>query len=155
MPSINLTVIGGNLSRDPELRVTPKGTAVCSFSVANNREYKDEQGQKVSEVTFLECVAWGKTGETIAKYFAKGDPIIVRGRLKMEQWEDKQTGAKRSAIKLQIMFPEGGFDFAGPTKGQSSNAGSQRGDQQQQPQCNRPQQPRPQPEPSLEDDVPF
>lgn len=92
----------GNLTRDPELRVTPKGTAICSFSLAMNRKFKDESQQEREEVTYVDCEAWGKTGETISKYCTKGRPLFVEGRLKLEQWEDKSTKEKRSRMKTVV-----------------------------------------------------
>ena len=125
MPNLNKVFIGGNLTCDPEMRVTPKGTAICSFSVANNKTWKDEGGQEHSEVCFIEVTAWGKTGEVISKYFTKGMPILIWGRLKFEQWEDKQTQQKRSKHKIEINFPEGGFDFVGGNKSEGGQSGEQ------------------------------
>lgn len=109
MANINNVIIGGNLTRDPEVRVTPKGTSVAQFTIGNNRKWRDDGGQDREEVAFIDCEAWGKTAENIAKYFAKGRPIIVEGRLKQEQWEDKQTGQKRSRVKVSV----GQFHFVG------------------------------------------
>lgn len=109
MANINSVIIGGNLVRDPEVRVTPKGTSVAQFTVGNNRKWRDDSGSDREDVAFVDCEAWGKQAENIAKYFAKGRPIIVEGRLKQEQWEDKQTGAKRSRIKVSVSA----FHFVG------------------------------------------
>lgn len=92
----------GNLTRDPELRVTPKGTAICQFSLAINRKWKSESGQESEEVLFIDCEAWGKSGENIAKYCTKGRPLFVAGRLKQDQWEDKTTKEKRTKIKVVV-----------------------------------------------------
>jgi single-strand DNA-binding protein len=92
---MNILLQKGNLTRDPETRYTPKGTAITQFGIAVNRRWKGEDGQAKEEVTFTDWQAWGKTGETIAKFFKKGDPIICEGRLAQEEWEDKQTGEKR------------------------------------------------------------
>ena len=100
MPNLNSVSLIGNLTRDPELRVTPKGTAICSFSIAINRKWKDEGGQAQEEVTYVDCEAWGKAGETIAKYVTKGRPLYVGGRLKLDQWEDKTTHEKKSRMKV-------------------------------------------------------
>jgi single-strand DNA-binding protein len=168
MPGINHLTFGGNLARDPELRVTPNGTAICNFSVANNRTWKDESGADRSDVTFLDCEAWGKTGEIIQKFFVKGSPIIVWGRVKMDQWEDKTSGQKRSKLKLTINFPSGGFDFCGKTGegSSSSDNGNQQqerhtppAERQQQPNRNAPparqQQQRPPATENLDEDVSF
>jgi single-strand DNA-binding protein len=127
---MNITTMSGNITRDPELRVTPSGATVCNFTIANNRKWKDQNGQEKEEVTFLDVAAWNKTAEVIAKFFGKGDPILVHGPLKMEQWDDKQTGQKRSRLKLDISWPAGGFDFMGKTSG--SGQGAQPNQQYQQ-----------------------
>jgi single-strand DNA-binding protein len=92
----------GNLTRDPELRVTPKGTSICQFGLALNREYKTESGEKREDVAFVDCEAWGKTGELITKYLAKGRSAFVEGRLKLDEWEDKTSGQKRSKLKVVV-----------------------------------------------------
>lgn len=100
MANLNKVMIIGNLTRDPELRVTPKGTAICQFSLAVNRKFKTESGGEQEEVTYVDIEAWGKAGETIAKYCTKGKPLFVEGRLKLDQWEDKATKEKRSRMKV-------------------------------------------------------
>ena len=102
MPNFNSVTIMGNLTRDPELRVTPKGTAICQFGLAINRRFKAEDGQQRDETTFVDCEAWSKTAELIAKYLAKGRCALVQGRLKFDQWEDKTTGQKRSKLKVVV-----------------------------------------------------
>lgn len=98
----NKTILLGNLTRDPELRVTPKGTSCCQFGLAVNRKYKTEAGAEGEEVLFIDVESWGKQAETVAKYFSKGKPILVEGRLKLDQWDDKATGQKRSKIKVVL-----------------------------------------------------
>jgi len=100
MATLNKVFLIGNLTRDPELRVTPKGTVICQFGLAVNRQFKDESGQTRDETSFIDIEAWGKTGELVAKYLSKGSPSMVEGRLKMDQWEDKQSGQKRSKLKV-------------------------------------------------------
>lgn len=107
--NLNRITVAGNLTRDPELRYLPKGTAICKLSLAVNRTWKDDTGAKKEEVTFLECDAFGRTAETIAQYMRKGRPIYIEGRLKMDNWDDKTTGAKRS--KLGIICES--FQFIG------------------------------------------
>ena len=102
MASYNKVLLLGNLTRDPEMRVTPKGTAVCQFGLAVNRQFKDESGQMREEVTFVDLESWGKQAETIAKYLTKGRPLFVEGRLKFDQWDDKATGQKRSKLKVVV-----------------------------------------------------
>lgn len=96
--NLNKLFLAGRLTRDPEIKYTPKGTAVCEFGVAVNRTWKSESGEKKEEVTFLDVTFFGKTGEAIAQYFKKGQPIYLEGRLKLDQWDDKQSGAKRSKV---------------------------------------------------------
>ena len=102
MPNLNKVLLMGNLTRDPELRVTTKGSAICQFSLAINRTFKLESGESREEVTYTDCEAWGKTGETIAKYVSKGRPLFIEGRLRLDQWEDKNTKEKRSRMKVVL-----------------------------------------------------
>lgn len=100
--NINTCLMGGNLCRDPELRYTASGKAVAGGTIAMTRKWKDEAGAQKDKTTFLDFTAWGRTGELVAEYFKKGQPILLQGRLDLEEWEDKQTGQKRSKIKLTV-----------------------------------------------------
>lgn len=102
MAQLNKVFLIGNLTRDPELRVTPKGTPICQFGLAINRQYKDESGATRDETTFVDIEAWGKQGELVSKYLTKGSPCFVEGRLRLDQWEDKQSGQKRSRLKVVL-----------------------------------------------------
>jgi single-strand DNA-binding protein len=102
MAYLNKVFLIGNLTRDPELRVTPKGTAICQFGIAVNRQFKDESGATRDETTFVDIEAWGKQGELVAKYLSKGSLAMVEGRLKLDQWEDKTSGQKRSKLKVVL-----------------------------------------------------
>jgi single-strand DNA-binding protein len=113
MASLNKVMLIGNLTRDPELRVTPKGTAICQFGLAVNRQFKDESGATRDETTFVDIEAWGKQGETVAKYLTKGRPLFVEGRLKLDTWDDKTTGQKRSKMKVVLE----NFQFLGGREG--------------------------------------
>jgi single-strand DNA-binding protein len=113
MPSLNKVLLMGNLTRDPELRVTPKGTPICQFSLAINRQFKMESGESREEVIFVDIEAWGKQGETIAKYMTKGRPLYVEGRLRLDQWEDKNTKEKKS--KMKVVLEQ--FQFLGDSRG--------------------------------------
>ena len=113
MPSLNKVLLMGNLTRDPELRVTPKGTPICQFSLAINRQFKMESGESREEVIYVDIEAWGKQGETIAKYVTKGRPLYVEGRLRLDQWEDKNTKEKRSRMKVVLE----NFQFLGDSRG--------------------------------------
>ena len=119
MANLNKVMIIGNLTRDPELRVTPKGTAICSFSLAVNRKFKDESGGEREEVTYIDIEAWGKAGENISKYCTRGRPLFVEGRLRLDQWEDKNTKEKRSRMKVVLE----NFQFLGSGKGEGNGGG--------------------------------
>jgi single-strand DNA-binding protein len=98
MASFNKVILMGNLTRDPELRYTPKGTAVARIGLAVNRVWRTETGETKEEVTFVDVDAFSNMAENIAKYMKKGSPILIEGRLKLDQWDDKQTGQKRSKL---------------------------------------------------------
>src|SRR5512138_1837499 len=98
MASFNQVILVGNLTRDPELRYTPKGTAIAEFGLAINRTWKDESGETKEEVTFVDINAFGRQAEVIGQYLKKGRPVLVEGRLKLDTWEDKQTNQKRSRL---------------------------------------------------------
>jgi single-strand DNA-binding protein len=119
MPSLNKVLLMGNLTRDPELRVTPKGTSICQFSLAINRQFKMESGETREEVIYVDVEAWGKQGETIAKYVTKGRPLYVEGRLRLDQWEDKNTKEKRSRMKVVLEQ----FQFLGDSRGGPGGGG--------------------------------
>jgi single-strand DNA-binding protein len=102
MPSVNVVVLAGHLTRDPELRHTPNGAAVCDFSLAINRRWTDSGGEKKEDVSFIDCVAWAKTAELVADYLKKGSAALVEGELRQERWEDKQGGGQRSRIKVNV-----------------------------------------------------
>ena len=102
MANFNKVILAGNLTRDPELRYTPKGTAIASFGLAINRKWKSETGESKEEVTFVDIEAWDRQAEVIAQYFKKGRPILVEGRLKFDQWEDKNTHQKQSKLRVRL-----------------------------------------------------
>ena len=102
MAYLNKVLLIGNLTRDPELRVTPKGTAICQFGLAVNRQYKDESGATRDETAFIDIEAWGKQGELVSKYLQKGSPAFIEGRLRFDSWEDKQSGQKRNKLKVVL-----------------------------------------------------
>lgn len=102
MANLNSVHLMGNLTRDPEVRYTPKGTAVCDISLAINRMLPPEQegGERREEVTYVDVTLWGKTAENAGQHLAKGRNVFVDGRLALETWEDKQSGQKRSRLKV-------------------------------------------------------
>ena len=114
MASYNRVVLLGNLTRDPEMKFLQNGKAVAKFSVATNRTWTTESGEKKEEVTFIDCDCFGKTAENLAKYLRKGSSLLVEGRLKLDQWDDKTTGQKRSKLGV---FAEN-VTFLGGRKGE-------------------------------------
>lgn len=104
---MNAVIIMGNIVRDPELRYLPKGTPVTTFTIAHNKKWKDESGAAKEKVSFFDVVAWSGRAETVAKYFHKGDPILVTGELTMDEWEDQQTNQRRTKVKINLTS----FDF--------------------------------------------
>lgn len=99
MASLNKVLLMGNLTRTPEVRYTPNGIAVCDFGLAMNRVYTVNE-EKKEEVTFVDVTVWGKQAESVGQYLQKGSPCFVEGRLQLDQWEDAQTGQKRSRLKV-------------------------------------------------------
>ena len=102
MASYNKVILIGNLTRDPELRYTPKGTAVARIGLAVNRVWRTETGETREEATFVDCDAFGRQAETLCQYMKKGNPILVEGRLRLHTWEDKQTNQKQSKLRVDI-----------------------------------------------------
>ncbi len=96
--SVNQVILMGNLTRDPELRQTPNGQNVCSFSIALNRSYRDSNGEWQEATDYVDIVAWGPLGERVAQYLSKGRRVLVQGRLQSRSWE--QEGQKRSKVEV-------------------------------------------------------
>ncbi len=102
MASFNKVILAGNLTRDPELRYTPQGKAVARLTLAVNRNYTTESGEKKEEVSFVDVDVWGRQAEVISQYMKKGRPLLVEGRLKQDTWEDKNTHQKQSKLKVVL-----------------------------------------------------
>ena len=100
MANLNKVLLLGNLTRDPELRYTPKGTAVGDMSIAINRVWNDERGQRQEEATFVDITMWGRQAELAKQFLSKGRGVFIEGRLQMDMWEDKATGEKRSKLRV-------------------------------------------------------
>ncbi|HTV76275.1 MAG TPA: single-stranded DNA-binding protein [Candidatus Baltobacteraceae bacterium] len=147
MASFNKVILAGNLTRDPELRYTPKGTAIARLGIACNRKWKSETGELKEEVTFVDVDAFGKQAETIGQYLKKGRPILIEGRLRLDQWEDKQSGQKKS--KLGVVLESFQFLDSGGGRGDSEGAPARA------PSAAAPQAEAPDAEPPHDDDVPF
>ena len=116
--SLNQVILMGNLTRDPELRQTPSGQQVCSFSLALNRSYKDQNGEWQEATDYIDVVAWGPLGERVAQYMSKGRRALVQGRLQSRSWE--QDGQKRS--KVEVLAND--VTFLDSRGGESGDAGS-------------------------------
>ena len=157
MANFNKVYLMGNLTRDPEMRVTPKGTAICQFGLAISRSWKDESGQTREETAFVDIEAWGKQGEVISKYCTKGRPLFVEGRLKFDQWEDKTSGQKRSKLKVVLENFQfiGGRGDGAPGSGAAAAAGGESAETGDGPAPKSPPRGPVQPKETVDDDVPF
>ena len=154
MANFNKVILAGNLTRDPELRYTPKGTAIASFGLAINRKWKSETGEMKEEVTFVDVEAFARQAEVVAQYMKKGRPFLVEGRLRLDQWEDKNTHQKQSKLKVVLE----GFSFIdtkGPDGGVPSEAPRARPAATPAASGNAPAAPEPEAAQPEEDDVPF
>src|SRR5215471_11095584 len=122
MASFNKVILVGNLTRDPELKYTPKGMAIAKLGMAVNRVWRNDAGESKEEVTFVDIDAFGKQAETISQYLKKGSPLLVEGRLRLDQWDDKQTGQKRSRLGVVLE----GFQFLGGPRSDAAGAEAHR-----------------------------
>lgn len=122
MATFNKVILMGNLTRDPELTYTPGGAPICKFSVALNEKYKKQSGEQVEKVHYIDVTAWAKTGEMIAQYFKKGNPILLEGKLQQDRWEDKNGGGNRSKVSVTAER----FSFVGSkSQGAQDGGGAQ------------------------------
>ena len=166
MASLNKVMLIGNVTRDPELKYTPKGSAVADLGLAINRAYTNQGGEKVEEVTYVDVELWGRLAEIAGEYAKKGRPVYIEGRLRIDSWEDKQSGQKRSRLKvvgetLQLLGSGGSGGAGGPRQG-----GGGGGDYEQDGPPAAPSRPartapsqrppsRPTPPTEEDDDIPF
>lgn len=120
MRGFSKAIIAGNVTRDPEMRTTPSGSQVCSFAIAVNRSYKDSSGAQQDQVSYLDCVAWGKSAEIISQYIKKGSQLLVSGRLEQRSWEDKNSGQRRSRTEIVVED----FSFIGGNNNGGNGGGS-------------------------------
>ncbi len=162
MASFNKVILLGNLTRDPEVRYTPKGSAVCDLGLAVNRQYSLDNGEKREEVTYVDVVLWARLAEIAGEYLKKGRPVFIEGRLQLDSWDDKQSGQKRTKLRvvgetMQLLGSRpgaGGGTGAEMEEGMSSGgAGSARSSSS----SGRPTAPPPRPAASEPDDdeIPF
>lgn len=120
MRGFSKAIVAGNITRDPEMRTTGSGSQVCSFAIAVNRSFKDSSGNQQDQVSYLDCVAWGKSAEIICQYVHKGSALLVSGRLEQRSWEDKNSGQKRSRTEIVIED----FSFIGNNGGGGNGGGN-------------------------------
>jgi single-strand DNA-binding protein len=151
MASLNRVLLIGNLTRDPEVRYTPKGTAVADIGIAVNRIYSGEDGERKEEATFVDVTLWGRQAEVAQEYLKKGRQVFIEGRLQLDTWDDKQTGQKRSRLRVVAenmqMLGSRADSEGGPPAG-----GAQRRTAPPPPQRQPPKDPDLDAEP---DDIPF
>jgi single-strand DNA-binding protein len=152
MASYNKVILVGNLTRDPELRYTPKGMAIAKIGLAVNRNWTSESGEKKEEVTFVDVDIFGRTAENVAQYMKKGRPILIEGRLRLDQWDDKQTGQKRS--KLGVVAETVQF-LGSPTGGGGGEGGGEAPRRAAAPSAPAPSSAAEPDMPPPDDDVPF
>jgi len=155
MASVNKVILIGNCTRDPEVRYTPKGTAVADIGMAMNRYFSSDGGEKREETTFVDVTLWGRQAEVAGEYLKKGRPVYIEGRLQMDSWDDKNTGEKRT--KLKIVGEK--MEFLGGGEGGGGFSSQQR---EENPQSNQsaPQSPAENDGAQFEtdsddDDIPF
>jgi len=133
MANYNKVLLIGNLTRDPEVRYTPKGTAIANLGLAVNRTYTLESGEQKEEVTFVDVEVWGRQAETTGQYLSKGRPVFIEGRLKLDQWDDKESGQKRSKLKVvaeRVQFlgaPRPGAEFKEQAPAEAPSPRTRRG----------------------------
>jgi single-strand DNA-binding protein len=152
MASFNKVILVGNLTRDPELRYTPKGTAIAKIGLAVNRVWTNEAGEKKEEVTFVDVDVFGRTAENVGQYMRKGRPILIEGRLRLDQWDDKQTGQKKS--KLGVVAETVQFLGSAPGAGEGGAPAAPRA-QRPAAAASAPAAEAGDSEPPHDDDVPF
>ncbi|HEX3818317.1 MAG TPA: single-stranded DNA-binding protein [Chthoniobacterales bacterium] len=159
MANFNKVMLMGNLTRDPEIRYTPKGTAVCDIGLAINRYSTSENGEKREETTFVDVTLWGRTAEIAGEYLKKGRPVFIEGRLQLDTWDDKTSGQKRSKLKV---IGEG-MQLLGSRDGGGGGGGRGAADEMEEPPRGRPSsgssrpapaKNAPPPEPD-DDEIPF
>ena len=164
MASYNKVLLMGNLTRDPEVRYTPKGTAIASLGLAVNRRWTTETGEQKEEVTFVDVEVWGRQAETSGQYLSKGRPVFVEGRLRLDSWEDKESGQKRNKLKVvaeRVQFlgaPRGGAEFKDQAPSEEAPARPTRSAGQGSRPAAAPARDAAEPEPtaaSEDDNIPF
>jgi single-strand DNA-binding protein len=164
MANLNRVLLIGNLTRDPEVRYTPKGTAVTDISIAINRVIGGEEGERREEVTYVDVTLWGRQAEVAQQYLTKGRGVFIEGRLQLDTWDDKQTGQKRSKLKVvgENMQMLSGRGANAPAEGEHAEQPAAGGAAGANPPPSRRSSPAPRPQPARDpdldaepDDIPF
>jgi len=137
MANVNKVMLLGNITRDLEVRYTPKGTAVCDLGMAVNRIRTGDNGERIEEVTYVDVTLWGRQAELAGQYLSKGRSVFIEGRLQLDQWDDKQTGQKRS--RLRVVGEN--MQFIGAQGGSGGNQGGSSAPRQQAPPSEQQQAP--------------
>lgn len=160
MASLNKVLLIGNLTRDPEVRVMTNGRPVCNFGLALNRSYKDSEGNRKEEATFVDVECFGPRAEAVGRFFTKGRAIFVEGRLKLDQWESKE-GEKRSALRVVLdnfEFVDSKQDSSGsdrPPVTRENSSPTEKGSVSEPEPPSPAPSPAPTADPDLDEDVPF
>ena len=137
MANVNKVMLLGNITRDLEVRYTPKGTAVCDLGMAVNRIRTGDNGERIEEVTYVDVTLWGRQAELAGQYLSKGRSVFIEGRLQLDQWDDKQTGQKRS--RLRVVGEN--MQFIGGQGGSGGKQGGSAAPRQQAPPSEQQQAP--------------
>jgi len=158
MGNLNKVMLIGNVTRDPELRYTPKGSAVTEIGMAINRYYNSEDGERREETTFVDVTLWGRQAEVACQYLKRGRPVYIEGRLQLDSWEDKQSGQKRNKLRIvgeAMQFLGGRADGNG---GESGGSGYARSGGSERRTAQPPSRPPQDPDldiPADDDEIPF
>ena len=157
MASLNKVLLIGNLTRDPDVKMLSNGRPVCNFGLALNRNYKDAEGNRKEEVTFVDVECYGPRAEAVGRFFTKGRSIFVEGRLKLDQWESKE-GEKRSAIRVVLdnfEFVDSKLEASGISERQPVIDASHKTESANDLTSSVSKNPNPKSDPDLDEDVPF
>jgi single-strand DNA-binding protein len=151
MANLNKVMLIGNVTRDPEVKFTPKGSAVADLGLAVNRVYTNQSGEKTEEVTYIDVELWGRLAEIAGEYAKKGRPVFIEGRLRLDSWEDKQSGQKRNRLKVVAE----GLQLLGSRPGGGAGGADYEGEGEAAAKPPRPAPARSAASEPADDDIPF
>lgn len=151
MASLNKVMLIGNVTRDPEVKFTPKGSAVADLGLAVNRVYTNQSGEKTEEVTYVDVELWDRLAEIAGEYAKKGRPVFIEGRLRLDSWEDKQSGQKRNRLKVVAE----GLQLLGSRPGGGGGGADYEGEGEAAAKPPRPAPARSAASEPADDDIPF